>query len=102
MRALGDRFIAIVLALGLIAASMTGARADPYGDALLAFTADNFDQSGNPAANGGLCQQRRCHYPRLYTRIATTVATQCSRVSRARIRFRVHPHTFHVTGFSMG
>ncbi len=60
MRALGDRFMAIVLALGLIAASMTGARADPYGDALLAFTADSFDQtidginavaaSGNPLA----------------------------------------------------
>ena len=60
MRALGDRFMAIVLALGLIAASMTDARADPYGDALLAFTADSFDQtidginavaaSGNPLA----------------------------------------------------
>jgi hypothetical protein len=63
MCALGDRFIAIVLALGLIAASMTGARADPYGDALLAFTADNFDQSGNPAANGGLCQATEMPLP---------------------------------------
>jgi len=60
MRALGDRFVAIVLALGLIAAAMTGARADPYADALAAFAADSFDQtidgingiaaSGNPLA----------------------------------------------------
>ena len=60
MRALGDRFMAIVLALGLIAAAMTGARADPYADALAAFAADSFDQtidgingvaaSGNPLA----------------------------------------------------
>jgi urea transport system permease protein len=60
MRALGDRFIALVLALGLFAVSMTGSRAEPYTDALLHFTADSFDQtidginavaaSGNPLA----------------------------------------------------
>jgi urea transport system permease protein len=60
MRALGDRFMALVLALGLIAASMTGSRAEPYADALLHFSADSFDEtieginavvaSGNPLA----------------------------------------------------
>jgi urea transport system permease protein len=60
MRALGDRFIALVLALGLFAVSMTGSRAEPYTDALLHFTGDSFDQtidginavaaSGNPLA----------------------------------------------------
>jgi urea transport system permease protein len=60
MRALGDRFMALVLALGLFAVSMTGSRAEPYTDALLHFTADSFDQtidginavaaSGNPLA----------------------------------------------------
>src|SRR5271165_2257893 len=62
MRALGDRFMALVLALGLIAASMTGSRAEPYADALLHFTADSFDEtieginavaaSGNPLSAG--------------------------------------------------
>jgi urea transport system permease protein len=58
MRALGDRFMALVLALGLIAAAMAPSRAEPYADALIHFTADSFDQtieginavaaSGNP------------------------------------------------------
>jgi len=46
MSAFGDRFIALVLALalslGVLAVPMTGARAGPYEDALLAFTADSF------------------------------------------------------------
>jgi urea transport system permease protein len=60
MRALGDRFMALVLAVALTAASVTGSRAEPYADALLHFTADSFDQtieginavaaSGNPLA----------------------------------------------------
>jgi urea transport system permease protein len=60
MRALGDRFKALVLAVALTAASVTGSRAEPYADALLHFTADSFDQtidginavaaSGNPLA----------------------------------------------------
>src|SRR6516164_7725404 len=60
MRAVAGRFVAVMLALGLIASTVTGARADPYADALAAFTADSFDQtiegingvaaSGNPLA----------------------------------------------------
>jgi urea transport system permease protein len=60
MRVLGDRFMALVLALGLIAGCVTLSRAEPYADALLHFTADSFDQtidgingvaaSGNPLA----------------------------------------------------
>jgi urea transport system permease protein len=60
MRALGDRFVALLLALGLVAALATGARAGPYEDALLRFTADSFGEtiegingivaSGNPLA----------------------------------------------------
>ena len=45
MRVLGHPFRALVLALGLIAASVTFSRADPYTDALLHFTADSFDQT---------------------------------------------------------
>jgi hypothetical protein len=60
MRALGDRFIAIVLALGLIAASMTGTRADLYGDALLAFTADSFDQTTRAATRWPPLSLPRC------------------------------------------
>jgi urea transport system permease protein len=60
MRALGDRFVALLLSLGLIAALVTSARAGPYEDALLRFTADSFGEtiegingvvaSGNPLA----------------------------------------------------
>ena len=60
MRVLGDRFMALVLALGLVVACLTHSRADPYTDALIHFTADSFDQtidginavaaSGNPLA----------------------------------------------------
>ena len=58
MRILGGRFMALVLALGLAVACATLSRAEPYGDALVHFTADSFDQtidginavaaSGNP------------------------------------------------------
>jgi urea transport system permease protein len=64
MRAFSDRFIALVpallLSLGVLAAAMTAARAGPYEDALLLFTADSFADttegingvvaSGNPLA----------------------------------------------------
>src|SRR5262245_42481268 len=60
MRAFRDRFIALVCALGMLAAWMTGARAGPYEDALVHFTADSFNEtiegvnkvaaSGNPLA----------------------------------------------------
>jgi len=60
MRAFSDRFIALVCALGVLAALMTAARAGPYEDGLLRFTADSFDDtieginavatSGNPLA----------------------------------------------------
>ena len=60
MRAIGDRFMALVLALGLVAASTAGLRAEPYADALAHFTADSFDEtidginavaaSGDPSA----------------------------------------------------
>ena len=45
MPAFGDRFIALVLALGVLAAVITPARAGPYEDALAHFTADSFDQT---------------------------------------------------------
>jgi urea transport system permease protein len=50
MLAFGDRFIALVLAIGLLvsgvlAAMTTGAQAGPYEDALPRFTADSFDQT---------------------------------------------------------
>jgi urea transport system permease protein len=64
MRAFSDRVIALVLslvlALGVLVAAMTGARAGPYEDALLLFTTDSFGDtteaingvvaSGNPLA----------------------------------------------------
>ncbi|MGH6827240.1 MAG: hypothetical protein ACREC7_16245, partial [Methyloceanibacter sp.] len=60
MRAIGDRFMALVLAFGLIAASTALLRAEPYADALAHFTADSFDEtieatnavaaSGDPSA----------------------------------------------------
>ena len=60
MRAFSDRFIALVCALGVLAAVMTAARAGSYEDGLLRFTADSFDDtieginavatSGNPLA----------------------------------------------------
>jgi urea transport system permease protein len=60
MRAFSDRFIALVCALGVLAAVVTAARAGPYEDGLLRFTADSFDDtieginavatSGNPLA----------------------------------------------------
>src|SRR5215468_4045208 len=45
MPAFGDRFIALVLALGVLAAVIAPARAGPYEDALAHFTADSFDQT---------------------------------------------------------
>src|SRR6476659_7585626 len=45
MRAFSDRFIALVCALGVLAAVMTAARAGPYEDGLLRFTADSFDET---------------------------------------------------------
>jgi len=45
MRAFSDRFIALVCALGVLAALMTAARAGPYEDGLLRFTADSFDDT---------------------------------------------------------
>src|SRR5262245_25491169 len=45
MRAFSDRFIALVCALGVLAALMTAARAGPYEDGLLRFTADSFDET---------------------------------------------------------
>ena len=45
MRAFSDRFIALVCALGVLAVLMTGARAGPYEDGLLRFTADSFDET---------------------------------------------------------
>src|SRR5262249_4589532 len=45
MRGFCDRFIALVLALGFIAALTTGVRAGPYEDALARFTADSFDET---------------------------------------------------------
>ncbi len=60
MRAFSDRFMALVCALGVLAAVMTAARAGSYEDGLLRFTADSFDDtieginavatSGNPLA----------------------------------------------------
>jgi urea transport system permease protein len=45
MRAFSDRFIALVCALGVLAALLTAARAGPYEDGLLRFTADSFDDT---------------------------------------------------------
>jgi len=45
MRAFSDRFIALVCALGVLAALMTAVRADPYEDGLRRFTADSFDET---------------------------------------------------------
>src|SRR5499425_867230 len=45
MRAFSDRFIALVCALGVLAAVMTAARAGSYEDGLLRFTADSFDDT---------------------------------------------------------
>src|SRR5215472_129518 len=45
MRAFSDRFIALVCALGVLAALMTAAPAGPYEDGLLHFTADSFDDT---------------------------------------------------------
>jgi urea transport system permease protein len=45
MRVLGDRVTALLLALGVVVAAMTGARADPYTEALVHFTADSFDET---------------------------------------------------------
>jgi urea transport system permease protein len=45
MRAFSDRFIALVCALGLLSALMTAARAGPYEEGLLRFTADSFDET---------------------------------------------------------
>jgi len=45
MHVLGHRFMALVLALGLLAGSATLACADPYEDALLHFSGDSFDQT---------------------------------------------------------
>ena len=45
MRAFSDRFIALVCALGVLAAVVTAARAGPYEDGLLRFTADSFDDT---------------------------------------------------------
>jgi urea transport system permease protein len=60
MRAFGDRFVALVFALVLVAAPLTAARAGPYEDALQRFTTDSFGDtiegingivaSGNPLA----------------------------------------------------
>jgi urea transport system permease protein len=60
MGVIGDRFMALVLALCLIAASTAGLRGEPYADALAHFTADSFDEtieainavaaSGDPSA----------------------------------------------------
>src|ERR1700730_13789376 len=64
MRAFGDRFVALVLALtcslGVLAAALTAANAGPYEDALAKFTTDSFTdttdgingvtRSGNPLA----------------------------------------------------
>src|SRR5262245_16474656 len=44
MRSFCDRFIALVLALGMLAA-VTAAQAGPYEDALLRFTGDSFDET---------------------------------------------------------
>jgi urea transport system permease protein len=60
MGAVRDRLTAIVAVLGLVAVLLTPARAEPYAQALLHFTADSFDEtvagtngvatSGNPLA----------------------------------------------------
>ena len=45
MRAFGGRFIALVCALGMLAALITAARAGPYEDGLRRFSADSFDDT---------------------------------------------------------
>ncbi len=45
MRAFGGRFIALVCALGVLAALITAARAGPYEDGLRRFSADSFDDT---------------------------------------------------------
>jgi urea transport system permease protein len=45
MRSFCDRFIALVLALGMLAAVTAAAQAGPYEDALLRFTGDSFDET---------------------------------------------------------
>src|SRR5205814_7700877 len=45
MRCFCDRFIALVLALGMLAAVTAAAQAGPYEDALSRFTADSFDET---------------------------------------------------------
>jgi urea transport system permease protein len=60
MRAFTDRLVRLVIALGVVVALMTGARAGPYEDALAHFAADSFGDtsegingvvaSGNPLA----------------------------------------------------
>jgi urea transport system permease protein len=45
MRALGLRFMALMLALGVIVGLSTGSRAEPYAEALAHFTADSFDET---------------------------------------------------------
>jgi urea transport system permease protein len=74
MRAFSDRFIALVCALGVLAAVVTAARAGPYEDGLLRFTADSFDDtieginavatSGNPLAASviGALQEGRLRF----------------------------------------
>jgi urea transport system permease protein len=56
MCAFSDRFAAFVLALGVLVALLTCARAGPYEDALLRFTADSFNETiegvGGVAASG--------------------------------------------------
>jgi urea transport system permease protein len=45
MRSFCDRFIALVVALGMLAAVTAGVQAGPYEDALSRFTADSFDET---------------------------------------------------------
>jgi urea transport system permease protein len=74
MRAFSDRLIGLVIALSLLAVLMTGARAGPYEDALVHFTADSFGEtaegingvvaSGNPLAATviGALQEGRLYF----------------------------------------
>ncbi|HEY1362985.1 MAG TPA: urea ABC transporter permease subunit UrtB [Xanthobacteraceae bacterium] len=45
MRGFSGRCIALACALGVLAAALTGARAGPYQDALVHFSADSFDET---------------------------------------------------------
>ena len=45
MRVFYDRLLALVLALGLLAAALSAAHAGPYEEALLQFTTDSFDDT---------------------------------------------------------